>query len=308
MLSPLVTIGIPCFNCAPFLPALLQSICAQSFRRWEVIAIDDASTDATAQILRQIRDPRFRVILGKENLGLGPRLNQIAELSQAELVARTDADDLFHPERLTRQVQQFEANPSLDVCATGTYTIDNQNRILGIRRVPAVARTPAEVMRQNGPSHPTTTAKRSWCLRYLYGSEPRRGEDLDLWIRSIAASNILQLEEPLHFIREDPRFDIAKYRRSMRDHRVVLKRHLHLAGDGFTANQMLLRTYAKEWIYGALATAGLAGAVAARRNRAMQPHERTLAEAALQRALGGPTPVGGAGLETARTQEPSLAR
>jgi hypothetical protein len=71
---------------------------------------------------------------------------------------------------------------------------------------------------------------------------------------------------------------------------------------------MLLRTYAKEWIYGALATAGLAGAVAARRNRVMQSQERTLAEAALQRALGGPSPVDSTGLETMRTQEPSLAR
>jgi glycosyltransferase involved in cell wall biosynthesis len=287
MQSPLVTIGIPCFNCAPYLPALLQSIHAQSFTRWEVVAVDDASTDGTAAILRAIRDPRFHVVLGKENLGLGPRLNQIADHAQGEFVARTDADDLMHPERLSRQMACFAQDPALDVCATGAYTLDNHNRILGIRRVPPLARTPLEVMRQNGPSHPTTTAKRSWCQQFRYTGNPRRGEDLDLWIRSIASSRILQLDEPLHFIREDPHFDIAKYRRSMRDHRTVFRRHADLAGSSSNARGLLLRSYGKEWVYGALARAGLAGRVAARRNREMQIHERLAADAALQAAIHG---------------------
>lgn len=285
MQSPLVTIGVPCFNCAPYLTGLLQSIRAQSFTRWEVVAVDDASTDGTADLLRSIRDPRFRVVLSRENLGLGLRLNQIADLAQGEYIARTDADDLMHPERLSRQMACFAEDPTLDVCATGAYTLDNQNRILGIRRIPPLARTPLEVMRQNGPSHPTTTATRSWCQRFRYASDPRRGQDLDLWIRSIASSRILQLDEPLHFIREDPGFDIAKYRRSMRDHRTIFRRHALLAGNPASAKALLLRSLSKEWIYGALAQAGLAGRMAARRNREMQPQERLAADAALQAAL-----------------------
>jgi glycosyltransferase involved in cell wall biosynthesis len=285
MQSPLVTIGISCYNCARYLPSLLRSICAQSFTRWEVVAIDDASTDETPDILRSIRDPRFHVVLDKENRGLGHRLNQIANLSQAEFVARTDADDLIHPHRLSRQMACFASDSSLEVCATGAYTIDNADRILGVRRIPPLARTPLQAMRQNGPSHPTVTARRSWFLRYPYASEPHRGQDLDLWIRSIAASRILQLDEPLHFIREDPEFDIAKYRRSMRDHRAIFRRHAAVAGQPRAVPELILRTYAKELSYGALTALGLAGHLAAMRNRPLTPSEEYEVRAVLAAAL-----------------------
>ena len=290
MSKPLVTIGIPCFNCAPYLPGLLHSLDRQIYASWEAIAVDDASTDGTAEILRAIRHPRIRVVFGKDNLGLGARLNQINELAQTDFIARTDADDLIHPERLVRQMACFDADPNLDVCATGTYTIDNQNRLLGVRRVPALATTPLEVMRRNGPSHPTVTALRSWFLRFPYRPHPKRGEDLDVWVRSISTSHILQLEEPLHFIREDPEFDIAKYRRSMRDHRILFRRHRKLAGNPLCAYSLLLRSYGKEAVYAALASVTLAGKLAARRNGQLPQTELVEAESILTRILDQSSP------------------
>ncbi|MCC7343172.1 MAG: glycosyltransferase family 2 protein [Bryobacterales bacterium] len=261
-----VTIGIPCYNCAQYLPALLRSIECQSFASWEAIAVDDASTDGTAEILRSLRHPRIRVVFSKENLGLGARLNEINELSQTEFIARTDADDLMHPERLARQIACFDEDPSLEVCATGTYTIDNCNRLLGIRRVPPLARTPDEVLQRNGPSHPTVTARRGWFLKFPYRPHPKRGEDLDLWVRAVSDSRMQQLDAPLHFIREDPAFDLAKYRRSMRDHRILFRRHRNSAGHALSHWSLLLQSYGKETVYATLTAAGLAGKLAARRN------------------------------------------
>lgn len=281
MPAPRVTIGIPCYNCAPYLPGLLSSLDRQKFQSWEAIAIDDASTDGTADILRSLRHPRIRVVLGEENLGLGARLNQISELAQTDFVARTDADDLMHPDRLARQIECFEEDPTLDVCATGTYTIDNRNRLLGVRRVPPLATTPIEVMRRNGPSHPTVTARTSWFRRFPYRPHPKRGEDLDLWIRSVVASRILQLDDPLHFIREDPEFDRGKYRRSMRDHRILFRRHRLMAGNPLAYWSLLLRSYGKETVYTALSTVGLAGKLAAFRNTPIPSAEIVEAEAIL---------------------------
>ena len=298
-----VTIGIPCFNCAPYLPALLRSLQAQSFRDWEAIAIDDASTDGTASILRSIQDPRIRVVFGEENLGLGPRLNQIHEMAQTKFVARTDADDLMHPQRLARQMACFEAFPTLDVCATGTYTIDNQNRLLGVRRIPPLAANALEVMQRNGPSHPTVTARRSWFLRFPYRPHPRRGEDLDLWVRAVESSRILQLDEALHFIREDLAFDAGKYRRSMRDHRTLFRRHRALAGGLQTAN-LLTRSFAKEAIYTALAAAGLAGRLAARRNRPLPEAEARLVREVLTQLLAHPGAPSTDGAATSHAHSP----
>ena len=285
MPAPRVTIGIPCYNCAPYLPGLLSSLDHQKFQSWEAIAVDDASTDGTADILGSLRHPRIRVVLGKENLGLGARLNQIHELAQTDFVARTDADDLMHPDRLTRQIACFDEDPTLDVCATGTYTIDNRNRLLGVRRVPPLATTPIEVMRRNGPSHPTVTARTSWFLRFPYRPHPKRGEDLDLWIRSVVASRIRQLNEPLHFIREDPEFDSGKYRRSMQDHRTLFRRHRQMAENPLAYWSLLLRSFGKEAVYTALATAGLAGKLAAFRNTPVPELKSAEAEAILAALL-----------------------
>lgn len=288
MPSPLVTIGVPCFNCAPYLPDLLRSLDRQSYESWVAIAVDDASTDGTAEILRSIRHPRIKVVFGKDNLGLGARLNQITELAQTPFIARTDADDLMHPDRLARQMACFDADAKLDVCATGTYTLDYQSRLLGVRRVPSLAATPLEVMRRNGPSHPTVTALRSWFLKFPYRPHPKRGQDLDIWVRAISTSRIVQLEEPLHFIREDPEFDLPKYRRSMRDHRTLFRRHRELAGNPLSAYALLLESYGKEATYAALASARLAGMLAARRNKPLQPTELRQAEAILNRILDQP--------------------
>lgn len=309
MPAPRVTIGIPCYNCATYLPALLSSLENQKFQSWEAIAIDDASSDSTADILRSLRGSRIRVVLGKENLGLGARLNQISELAQSELIARTDADDLMHPDRLARQIACFESDPMLDVCATGTYTIDNRNRILGVRRVPPLATTPIDVMRRNGPSHPTVTARRNWFLRFPYRPNPKRGEDLDLWVRSVSESRILQIDEPLHFIREDPAFDAGKYRRSMQDHRTLFRRHRRLAGSPLSFWSLLLRSYGKEAVYSALAVAGLAGRLAAFRNAPIPKSEtdetekliNALIDLSRSPANGSALPVPLAG---ALTQEP----
>ncbi|MCC6264380.1 MAG: glycosyltransferase family 2 protein [Bryobacterales bacterium] len=280
-----VTIGIPCYNCAPYLPALLRSLECQSFASWEAIAVDDASTDGTAEILRSLRHPRIRAVLSKENLGLGARLNEINELSQTEFIARTDADDLMHPERLARQIACFDEDPNLEVCATGTYTIDNRNRFLGVRRVPPLARTPGEVLQRNGPSHPTVTARRSWFLKFPYRPHPKRGEDLDLWVRAVSDSRMLQLDEPLHFIREDLEFDLAKYRRTMRDHRILFRRHRDSAGHALSFCSLLLRSYGKETAYAALTAGGLAGKLAARRNVPLAKLEAREVDAILARVL-----------------------
>ncbi len=266
MKRSLVTIGIPCFNCARFLPALLRSLDAQTFVDWEAIAIDDCSTDGTADLLRSIRHPKVRVILGTENLGLGARLNQIHRLADTDFIARTDADDLLHPERLSKQIECFEKFPATDVCATGTYSIDNCDRLLGVRRIPRLATTPREVMLRNGPSHPTITARRSWFIRFPYQLTPKRGQDLDLWTRSVGHSRIVQLDEPLHFIREDPAFDFAKYQRSMRDHREVFRRNARLVDESALVAYALTKSLTKELVYGILNAFGAAPVLASRRN------------------------------------------
>lgn len=291
MQMPLVTIGIPCYNCGPYLPILIRSIQAQSYPHWEAIAIDDGSSDDTAAVLKGIEDPRFRVILDRENRGLPYRLNQIADLAQGDLVARTDADDIMLPDRIARQVDAFLKDPRLDVCCSGLYVVDNRNRLRGLRRLPETARSVRAVMLRNGPSHPTVMTTHDWALHNRYRCEYRRGEDLDLWIRTIETSRILTIPEPLHIVREDVQFDDAKYQRTIRDHQRVVRHYLSEIRDPAGACLVEGMMFIRKWVYTTATMLGLANQLAARRNRPVPPEEGASVTRFLASIVANPNPA-----------------
>jgi glycosyltransferase involved in cell wall biosynthesis len=113
-----VSILLPIRNAAETLPAALDSLLAQTFGDFEIVAVDDGSTDATAAILRQYaaRDRRLRPFANAVAAGLVPALRIAHGLAGAPLLARMDADDVAYPERLEKQVALLEADPDLAGC------------------------------------------------------------------------------------------------------------------------------------------------------------------------------------------------
>src|SRR5437868_1739700 len=103
--TPLVSVVMPLYNAAVYLPAALDSILAQTLRDFELIVVDDGSRDRSPAILRryQSRDPRLRVI-SRPNTGIVGALNDGLAVSRGEFIARMDADDISLPERFEKQV------------------------------------------------------------------------------------------------------------------------------------------------------------------------------------------------------------
>lgn len=127
---PLVSVILPAYNAAPFLREAALSILCQTHTELELLVIDDGSTDATAEIAHDLsaRDARVRVV-SRENRGLIQTLNEGLDLARGDLIARMDADDIAHPERLARQAAVFAKNPGLGVCGTGYY-VAKRGRVL----------------------------------------------------------------------------------------------------------------------------------------------------------------------------------
>ena len=115
-----VTIGIPFLNARRYLEDAVRSVFAQTHGDWELLLIDDGSTDGSIAVVRHLDDPRVRVLGDGSNRGLCARLNQIASLAQGTYLARMDADDLMHPERIERQLKFLRANPNVDLIDTAT--------------------------------------------------------------------------------------------------------------------------------------------------------------------------------------------
>ena len=102
---PLVSIITPCYNAAPFISQAIESVLAQSFGDWEMIIVDDCSTDNTDIVVGKIKDPRIRYIKNEKNSGAAVSRNRALREANGRWVAFLDSDDLWKPEKLEKQIR-----------------------------------------------------------------------------------------------------------------------------------------------------------------------------------------------------------
>lgn len=113
---PRVSVLLPFYNSRETLPRAVASLRAQTLRNFEVVAVDDGSTDGSSAWLRQARLPNLRLIRHSRNLGLPAALNRAIDVARGAYLARMDADDECHPERLARQAEFLDDHPDVGVC------------------------------------------------------------------------------------------------------------------------------------------------------------------------------------------------
>lgn len=213
-MNPTVTIGLPVYNAAPLVEDALRSIFAQSLTDWELIAVDDGSSDGSAARLQRLRDPRVCVLVDGKHRGLGARLNQIVELAAGKYIARMDADDLMHPRRLELQVRFLEENPGVDIVGCGLISLDAQGRPIGVRRLPTEHQAiTARPLRGIPLAHATVLGRREWWKKRPYNEKSRGCEDWELWFASLPDSRFANLPEPYYFYREVQAYSLSGYAR-----------------------------------------------------------------------------------------------
>lgn len=212
-MSPKITIGLPVWNAMPFLEDALRSVFAQSFSDWELVIVDDGSRDGGVELLRRLNEPRARVLSDGEHRGLGARLNQIVALASAPYIARMDADDLMHPERLARELFFLEQNPEVHVVGCGLISFDGQQPI-GIRRFPREhEQITAEPLRGFKLAHASVLGRTEWWRRQRYNEGNRGCEDWQLWFESHRSSRFANIPDALYFYREQQAYSFRGYAR-----------------------------------------------------------------------------------------------
>jgi glycosyltransferase involved in cell wall biosynthesis len=222
-----VTIGIPFYNNEKTIHSAINSVIYQTFKDWKLILIDDGSSDNSLRIAKKLAatDERITVISDGKNKGLIARLNQIIDLSDADYIARMDADDIMLPERIQKQLEVFKKNSDLDVVATAAYTIDENDNPIGIRDTEAIDTTDSKnVFRKSLLIHPSILVKSSWFKKNKYDKDYLRAEDYELWCRTFAYTNFHRIEEPLLLYREG-NVSIKNYVASMKTLRKIFRVH-----------------------------------------------------------------------------------
>jgi len=201
--APLVTVVICAHNPGEHLDAAVRSALAQTHEHLEVLLIDDGSTDGSIEALR-IDDPRLH-IHRQENRGKAAALNHALDQMRGDYLAILDADDLAYPERIARQLQAFDAEPSLAVVMCGHDLILSGRRLAP--RFPATSPEDcrAAVERCRMPAHdPTAMFRTSAIAGMRFDESLRIGQQYDFLLRIGEAQPMRVLGECLYSYRIHP--------------------------------------------------------------------------------------------------------
>ncbi|MBN1918667.1 MAG: glycosyltransferase [Verrucomicrobia bacterium] len=198
--TPLVSVVINAYNVEAYLAECLDSVMAQTLQDFEIILVDDGSTDATGRIAETYaaRDTRIRLLRNERNRGIPAAINRALAVSHGEFVAKLDADDAALPERFEKQVAYLHANPLVVAVGCWWERIDHEGRPLGTQRPWPSNRRLARQMRTRCVLTHTGTTFRGDLLRRLgYREFFLYAHDYDLFLRLIDHGEVAILPEVL---------------------------------------------------------------------------------------------------------------
>ena len=196
---PSVTVALPVYNAGKYLRPAVFSIINQTFKNWELLVIDDGSTDSAIQELAGLNDRRIKIFRDGQNRGLAVRLNEAINMAKGSYFARMDSDDISYPERLARQLEMLHCDSTLDVVATRAITIDENDNATGLFPC-AISHEEicARPWRGFYLPHPTWMGRIEWFRKHRYTvPAPYFCEDQELLLRTYLTSRFGTVDEIL---------------------------------------------------------------------------------------------------------------
>lgn len=182
---PRVSVLMTLYNAAPFLRAAIDSILAQTFVDWELIVVENGSTDESPLILASYHDPRIRVIPVRTNMGRTPALRYAFDLARAEYIAVLDADDVAEPTRFAKQVAFLDEHREVSVVGSWARQINAEGAEIGHWTPPTDA---VALLDQLGHENPIVHSSAMYraALAAAVGGYPLElayAQDCGLWLR-----------------------------------------------------------------------------------------------------------------------------
>jgi glycosyltransferase involved in cell wall biosynthesis len=199
MPKPLVSVVLPTYNGSRFLEQAIQSCLDQSYSHFELIVVDDASSDGSPEIIARYEalDTRIRSVRHASNLGLPAALNSGFAMSRGELLTWTSDDNMYHPDALSVLVDSIRANPRVAVVYAGQSFINEQGQVIGHES----AGPPEELPYRNCVG-PCFLYRRSVYEKVGgYDTDASLVEDYDFWLRAFGSFSFCALPEDLYFYR-----------------------------------------------------------------------------------------------------------
>jgi len=202
---PLISIAMSVLNCRRTVGVTMASILNQTYGNWELVVMDDGSSDGTAEVVKSFGVPRVRLFRDGQRRRLPGRLNQAIQLARGQYIARMDGDDVMYPDRLAKQLAFLESHPEIDLVGGGMVVFRNGGEAYGTRIFPAghdeICRKP---WLRVPVSHPTWMGKAEWFRAHPYPEADHLfPEDRDLLFRTFRESRFANLPDIVLGYREE---------------------------------------------------------------------------------------------------------
>ncbi len=233
MAQPLVSIGMPVRDSEDTIRCSIISILNQSYLNWELIIIDDGSSDNSMDIVHGFSDARIHCFVDGIKKGQSYRRNEALNQSKGKYYAILDSDDIAYPDRIEQQVQFLEHNPEVDLIGTSVMVFNGDGMLIGKRQGPQSHDLICAKPTSGFPIVQSTfLGKVEWFKKYKYHHRAVRSEDQDLLLRSYSESTFANLPEILVGYREKE-IDLKK---------ILTERYQYTAAamDFFLDNRKLL--------------------------------------------------------------------
>lgn len=209
--SPHFSIIMPLYNKAPYVRKAVESIVGQTYGDWELIVVDNRSTDGSGEIVAKLTDSRIRIVRLEENVGPGGARNRGVAESAASWICFLDADDWWEPSFLEEMAGLIERHPDAGIYGTGYYIVKNGKKRLApigveegfldgeINYCKVYAKTLCMPLTSISVAMPRTVFEENGGFK----THLRLGEDFDLWIRIALKHKVVLLNKPLSNYNQD---------------------------------------------------------------------------------------------------------
>lgn len=203
---------MPIYNAGKFLREAVLSVVNQTYINWELLIIDDGSTDGSVKTILDINDPRIHIIKDNVNKGLANRLNETIAMAKGEFFARMDQDDIALPDRFAIQIHELLEDSKLDVVSTRVLTINSENKVVGsLPFVKEHQKICARPWLGFYMPHPTWMGKMEWFRNNRYATPaPYFCEDQELLLRAYPHSKFASIDRVLLHYRIRDKLNLKK--------------------------------------------------------------------------------------------------
>lgn len=195
-MNPLVSIILPAYNCEKYIRKTIDSLLHQTYTHFDLLIINDGSTDTTSAIIDGYTDARIQHIRNDGNKGLIYTLNRGLELAKGKYIARIDADDICLPTRLEKQVDWLEKNPKTAIVATQIIFINELDEPTGNWPLDMQCITATKIKKamlwQSCIAHPTVLMRSEIIKQYHYSTQQKHSEDYDLWLQVLSDGHTIE--------------------------------------------------------------------------------------------------------------------